>query len=94
MLCLFIKVEKEYVHNLQADINSHLKVRLEFSCWCQKRGTEHYIFWLPLCRVSSTMSTFLKNTIVLLGEKKNTVVQMGHFQINMIQAGGCDKCLE
>jgi hypothetical protein len=42
-----------------------------------------------------------KNTILRLSQKKNTIVQMGHilskklghFQINMIQAGGCDKCI-
>lgn len=39
--------------------NSHLKVRLEFSFCYQKRGTEHYIFWLPPSRVSSRMPTFL-----------------------------------
>lgn len=39
--------------------NSHLKVRLEFSGCHQKRGAEHYIFWPPLCRVSSaTFSGF------------------------------------
>jgi hypothetical protein len=39
--------------------NSHLKVRLEFSGCHQNRGIEHYLFWLPLCRVSSaTFSGF------------------------------------
>ena len=94
MLCLFIKVEKEYVHNLQADINSHLKVKARIFMLVSEKGNR------ALYILAATVQGFIYNVYVskehnsIVGGKKNTIVQMGHFQINMIQAGGCDKCLE
>ena len=66
MLCLFIKVEKEYVHNLQADINSHLKVKARIFMLVSEKGNR------ALYILAATVQGFIYN--VYVSKEHNSIV--------------------